>query len=80
MRLTLVTDTKAGEQEIINDDNKKNALILIDESGKRLSKLKAPHEGWRHESLIDACKSIQIPALVSIDAFLGDIWIGSTEV
>lgn len=80
MSLTIITDVKPGESCLLTEATIRSPLILIsDTTGARILFKPSPVDGWSHDKILDACSGINTSNEV-VDAFLGDTWIGSTEV
>lgn len=73
-----ITETLPGEPDILHDV-KHSDLEYRGLYGRLLSTTQAPECGWNH-TLLTSQIPPEIPAGEGIDAFLGDMWIGSTEV
>jgi len=80
--LKLITDVKAHEIDILTPYTSESLRIC--RLGSDLSQLTfpAPDDGWTHEILTMAVDHLIPTALVveGCDAYLGECWIGSTEV
>ncbi|NLC22646.1 MAG: hypothetical protein GX771_12210 [Halomonadaceae bacterium] len=79
--IKFVTDHKPGEPNILEGNDMK-PLLVKNLDGDLLSTL-VPSEPWTHEGLCGLAletfvdeKAIRYGA----DAYLGDVWIGSTEI
>lgn len=65
-----------NEQDFLNNENLINrTLILKDIDGSVISQIEAPVGGWSHD-LLEKLR-FDIPVW---EAYLGNIWIGSSEV
>lgn len=76
----LVTDQRAGEEDILTAA-RKNDFIITDLDGEKLAEFKAPDDGWTHEALNDLVENSATRKLTfyGADAYLGNTWVGSTE-
>lgn len=74
--LTYITEVKNGEPDILEGCSKAT-LVIRSLEGQELHREKAPVSGWKHALLT----GVQPEGVVyGADAYLGDMWIGSTEV
>lgn len=77
--ITFITDTKPGETEIISPSNMfKNLRVFDGDHRDLLFECEAPREGWSHDALC----AVDLRSINDLcaDAYLGDDWVGSTEV
>lgn len=77
--MKFITDTRAGEMEILTPANLfKTLRIVHGDDGQLLFTCVAPQDGWTHEKLC----ALELPLGDQpwADAYLGDEWVGSTEV
>lgn len=77
--MKFITDTRPGEMEILTPDNALKTLRIVHgDHGQLLFMSEAPQDGWTHEKLC----ALELPLgdLLWADAYLGDEWVGSTEV
>lgn len=78
--ITLITDVWEGEEPILTKDNNKEDFILLIEN-KVYSRVKSPKNGWTDELLREQVSVIAVPSKGSvIEAFVGTLWVGSSEV
>ena len=74
--LTYITDVQGNESDILSAI-RHNELIIRRLDGDVLTRQAAPAEGWTHLELMavqpENCEE-------GADAYLGDHWVGSTEV
>lgn len=77
--ITFVTDQQAGEPDILTPV----ALLelrVIDLQGAEIHREPAPDHGWTHSRLQALAVLLEHQTQSGADAFLGDNWVGSTEV
>lgn len=77
--ITFITDQRSGEPDILSP-NKSAPLRIFSLDGIELSCVAAPTGGWTHEDLLGQARSLEHLAQNGADAYLGDAWVGSTEV
>ncbi|WP_447828727.1 hypothetical protein [Aeromonas hydrophila] len=78
--MIFITDVLPGESEILLPSvifNKLQIVDLFDRKGV-LFEYAHPVDGWTHEKL--CALDIPLERLQGADAYLGDTWVGSTEV
>lgn len=73
-----ITDQRANESELAFD--KDEALSLRDLEGRVIATVVAPRSGWSTAALRQAAATAVVGDLCGIEAFVGDQWVGSTEV
>lgn len=73
-----ITDHRANEPEVAFD--KDQALRLRDLEGRVVATVQAPQSGWSTADLHQAAATALGSDQCGIDAFVGDQWVGSTEV
>lgn len=76
--IILVTDRR-GEEPCIILGYEYQPLRIVSSDGFVGAVVAPPKSGWNHNQLI-ARKELMVPSEGAYDAFLGDHWIGSTEV
>lgn len=76
--IRLICDQLIGEPDILTP-NKYETLFIEQEEGFKEKVRSAPRSGWTFELLTQALDDYQFE-MCTADAFLGDQWIGSTEV
>lgn len=77
----VVTDQRPGEPDILTDFKHQN-LIFKGHCGPT-TEVQPPKEGWSHETIVREVERFNEKAVVRYDvwdAYLGEQWIGSTEV
>lgn len=74
MNIRFITDQRAGEPDILQGV-RHEALTVRDLDGGVAYHQLAPAQGWTHDALC----SLEIPAWCA-DAYLGEVWVGSTEI
>ncbi|EOG8381080.1 MULTISPECIES: hypothetical protein [Pseudomonas] len=75
----LVTDQQPGEPNIISG-SEHQPLEIRSLTGSIIKQLQAPATGWSHDSLIEVAARQHELYRDGADAYLGNEWIGSTEV
>ncbi len=78
--LTFITDQQRNEPDILSPV-KHCSLFLLSLEGQFLARYEAPHTGWTHQALCQM-NTLFEPAWTycGVDAFLGEQWVGSTEI
>lgn len=78
--MKFITDVVGTESEILNEVLAASTLkiVAIDGNNEVLFTCPAPDGGWTHQSL--STLDIPLQRLEAADAYLGDEWVGSTEV
>lgn len=69
-----------GEHEAELAFDKHQVLSLRDLEGRVIATVRAPICGWSTTDLREASASVLRGDQCGIDAFVGDQWVGSTEV
>jgi len=79
--ITIVTDIKHGEPDVLKPIQKED-LYLKDLDDGVIFRMSPIDGSWTHESLVVTVEQIckGCPCDNGADAFLGNTWIGSTEV
>lgn len=77
--IQFVTDQKPGEIDILGSHNDKD-LLVTDLDGQRIECFPAPANGWTHAYLETIAKGLAHLTANGANAFLGEHWVGSTEV
>lgn len=72
----LVLKNRSGEPDILSQ-NKTQPLIIRDQFNAVFKEYPAPPYGWTERQLVEVVFDIRI---VPASAWLGEQWIGSTEV
>lgn len=75
----LITDTRRDEPKLLSA-LRYERLQIADLDGEELASCPAPESGWTHEGLCEQVSQLDFDRSMGADAFLGDYWIGSTEV
>ena len=83
--VTFITDVKGDEPEMINKDMSRETLKIVSiyDQNDVFFECAAPVEGWTHAALcnVDAPQEVVDLAWArGADAYLGNEWVGSTEV
>lgn len=76
--ITFITDQRPGEPDILAPV-KFSDLLILDLDGRSLASVAAPVGGWTHEILSRQCANL-VDDANGVEAFLGDQWVGSTEI
>jgi 5'-deoxynucleotidase len=81
MMITFITQQETTEEPDILTSNQSRSLIVTSLEGQQLALFLAPEEGWTHEKLC-ALNDTFPPQwhVCGAEAYLGDQWVGSTEV
>lgn len=77
--IKFVTDVRPGEKEFPPETFSK-PLKVVDLDGKELETRQQPDGGWSHDKLLEVAQVLGGITTNGADAFLGDVWVGSTEV
>lgn len=83
--VAFITDVKGDEPEILNKDVARETLKIVSIYDKNdvFFECAAPEEGWTHEALCDLDAPQEVVHMAwarGADAYLGNEWVGSTEV
>lgn len=77
--ITFITDVKPGEQDILTAVCQYPLQVRTLE-GEIIDEVTAPENGWTHLLLALEAERLAPFTGGGADAYLGDIWVGSTEV
>ncbi|EGR0468618.1 hypothetical protein BC355_17615 [Vibrio cholerae] len=80
--LVFITDTQSNrtEPDILADVRFKR-LIIVSLEGQFLSAYNAPRQGWTHHILESLAHSFPNQwEICGADAYIGEQWVGSTEI
>jgi hypothetical protein len=77
--LTFITEIHDGESDILAGIEQYDLEIRTLE-GVVIEKLAAPNSGWTHDNLEATAPAYKKRIDDGADAYLGPIWVGSTEV
>ncbi|CAD0266031.1 conserved hypothetical protein [Pseudomonas veronii] len=77
--LTLVTDQREGEPDILTP-GLDQAFEIRSLEGAAIVVVDPPAKGWTHDQLMSVSMQHEEAMRHGADAFLGGVWIGSTEV
>lgn len=77
--LTLVTDQRAGEPDLLAPV-KHSPFEMRSLRGEVLKVVEAPASGWTHELLLAVAATHEWITGEGGDGYLGDQWVGSTEI
>lgn len=81
MPLTFITDVRPGEPEIL-PRVANETLRITDLDGVEIIQIHPVSGPWTHDKLVQVGESLVILDVLKngANAYLGDTWIGSTEV
>ncbi len=74
--ITFITDLQYEEPDILIAVQHE-PLIILSETGKEIDRLMPPESGWSHTLL---CEYAEHNPEQSGEAYLGETWVGSSEV
>lgn len=77
--ISFITDQRSGEPDILTPYRGAPLRVLC-LSGNALTSVAAPKGGWTHEALSEQARRLERLTHDGADAYLGDAWVGSTEV
>lgn len=77
--ITFITDERAGELVILEPVYKED-LKVVDLEGRLIEVVEAPRKGWTHQVLQSTAERLAVKTSKGAEAYLGDSWVGSTEV
>jgi hypothetical protein len=77
--LTFITDTGVSEPDILSPVARE-ALVINTLAGVELMVFPAPAQGWSHDQLMSVSTQHEDAFVEGADAYLGTVWVGSTEV
>lgn len=79
--IKFITDQQAEEPDILSPLRNEN-LIITDLEKKELSRISPVNGPWTHEKLEQVAQELYDNRITrhGADAYLGDQWVGSTEV
>lgn len=77
--ITFITDCREGEPDILTPVMYET-LLVTDLNGVELFSLPAPVGGWTTESLNSLSSQYRDLNESGAEAYIGDVWVGSTEV
>lgn len=77
--IKFVTDVRPGETDILTPV-KNEKLKVTDLDGRLVVVVESPVEGWSDELLWQWSEILQQATEDGADAYLGGVWVGSTEV
>lgn len=80
MPLHLITDLRPGEPDILTPVRHESLVVRVKSHSATHVRIPSPPAGWTHEGLMESASGVHLPIEEPVDAFLGDVWIGSTEV
>lgn len=79
MMLHLIARPQNGSEADLLSGRQGADLILKDENMMTVKVIPAP-VFWTHDQLESHCDQSDLAGCETIDAFLGDTWVGSTEI
>lgn len=77
--ITFITDERMAEPDILAPV-KREVLRVTQLDGQLIKAIAAPRRGWTHEALETAAEQLALKTRSGAEAYLGDAWVGSTEV
>jgi len=81
--IKIITDIKDGEPDILTPYQDED-LVLKNYADQELFRMNPPIDGWTTETLAGACDkycyTIKWTPADIIEAYVGEQWVGSTEV
>ena len=80
MPLHIITDLRPGEPDILTPVRHESLVVRVKGHSATQVRIPSPPGGWTHEGLLAIASGVQIPLDDQADAYLGDVWIGSTEI
>ncbi len=81
MMIHFITEELSSKEPNILTDVKFNALLIMSLEGQYLARFDAPTTGWTHQSLCNINMLFESAwAYCGVDAYLGNQWVGSSEV
>lgn len=81
--MTLITDTQSNEQDILASIKHEPLSVVTIFYLEDLYYSEAPNEGWTNETLQAKIQELEGKGLLGIkgwDAYIGNEWVGSSEV
>ncbi|MGR6831174.1 hypothetical protein [Aliivibrio wodanis] len=79
--ITFVTDQLSPKEPDILTTVKFNSLLIMSLEGQYLARFHAPITGWTHQALCNMNTLFESAwAYCGVDAYLGNQWVGSSEV
>lgn len=76
--MKFITDVKNNEPEILAKVANETLMILCLHDNSVLFEYTPPSSGWTHEALCSL--DIPLKRLEAANAYLGNEWVGSTEI
>lgn len=77
--ITIITDRRSDNEPEMHID-KSQPLTLRDLEGRAVATVDAPSCGWSHLALCEAARRLCPSDSGGLDAFVGQQWVGGTEV
>lgn len=78
--ICFITDIRTGEKDILTPVKHKT-LTITSLDGADIDSFDSPKSGWSHDGLVGIAEKLAPRAATTgADAYLGGIWVGSTEV
>jgi len=77
--ITFITDRLPNEPEILLP-LKHLPLQVRTLENEPIARFDPPENGWTHDDLMETARRIDDLTVMGADAYLGDDWVGSTEV
>lgn len=81
MAICFVTDVREGESDILSG-NENKTLSVVNLDGGLITEIVPINGPWTHEKLCSIADKLDSLGLTQegADAFLGEQWVGSTEI
>lgn len=77
--ICFITDKQGDEPELLTREVIHNDLVIVNDLGEEVARFSAPKDGWRHTSL-SLYNSTKNMMGCSFDAYLGNTFVGSSEI
>ncbi len=78
--ICFVTDIRSSVEPDILTLLKGDWLEIRSLNGEVLERIGAPSGGWTHERLVEQAELLEELTKEGAEAYLGGVWVGSTEV
>ena len=80
--ITYITDIKDGEKDILERIKFKPLNIIKNDIKDPIKVILPPELGWTTESLFETNKELEhlVTPEDVLDAYVGETWVGSTEI
>lgn len=77
--ICFITDIREGEIDILTTSAKAEILRIESLEGCLIAEMKAPRSGWTHSALVAVAEKLKADTKTGAEAYLGAMWVGSTE-